>query len=61
MIVKEIYNKENDSMYRIYKNNLGLYDVEYLEYSKICNTWNKISKDNNYSKDVIESIFYIKL
>lgn len=39
----------------ITKNEKDLYDYELLEYSKICNCWNKIGKYTNFTKEALES------
>ena len=39
----------------ITKNEKGLYDYELLEYSKICDCWNKIGKYTNFTKEALES------
>lgn len=48
---------ENDKMWNFKKNERGLYDVEYLEYSIICKCWYKVSYSKNYTKEAIKTLY----
>lgn len=52
---------ENDKMWNFKKNERGLYDVEYLEYSIICKCWYKVSYSKNYTKEAIKTLYDVCL
>ena len=52
--MKKEYIVDGFKKYIVAKNNDGLYDYEYQEYSEICNCWYNVSRHKNYTKEAIE-------
>lgn len=60
-IIQIVINKEKGTKYEIIKQPNELYGYKYLEYSKMCNCWIYITREENYTKDAMEKLLNINI